>query len=46
MDERNIVHSLVYDRLRIDAFAKFHRSLEKMLFHCIKKTDVIRLFEI
>ena len=29
MDERNIVQSLVYDRLRIDAFSKFHRSLRE-----------------
>jgi hypothetical protein len=29
MDERNIVHSLVYDRLRINAFSKIHRSLRE-----------------
>jgi hypothetical protein len=29
MDERIIVQSLVYDRLRINAFSQFHRSLRE-----------------
>ena len=29
MDERTIVQSLVYDRMRIDNFSKFHRSLRE-----------------